>query len=125
MTAAEYKKLTAKESKKKKPSKKFTNAVGTLRLLLKEKGLTIEAEHKGIPDRQFRFDYAIPALKIAIEYEGIIGAKSRHTTIGGYSTDCEKYNLATAAGWKVLRYTVVNCGNLVSQVMALLPVDKV
>lgn len=58
--------------------------------------------------RQFRFDWAIPQWKLAIEYEGIMGKKSRHTTIGGYTRDAEKYNLAQLEGWKVLRYTAKN-----------------
>ncbi len=59
-------------------------------------------------DRKFRFDWAIPDLKIAIEYEGIFSEKSGHTTINGYVKDCIKYNLATLEGWKVLRYTAKN-----------------
>lgn len=58
--------------------------------------------------RKFRFDYAIVNLMIAIEYEGIMSDKSRHTTIGGYSKDIEKYNLAVTQGWKILRYTALN-----------------
>tara|TARA_R110002012_G_scaffold190633_1_gene358215 strand:- start:22279 stop:22692 length:414 start_codon:yes stop_codon:yes gene_type:complete len=58
--------------------------------------------------RQFRFDWAIPDLKIAIEYEGIFSEKSGHTTVTGYTKDCIKYNLAAIEGWKVLRYTAKN-----------------
>lgn len=58
--------------------------------------------------RKFRFDWAIPDLKLAIEYEGIFSKKSRHTTIQGFTDDCEKYNLAQLLGWKVLRYTAKN-----------------
>lgn len=65
------------------------------------------AEHLGIPGRRFRFDYAIPSLMIAIEYEGL-GYKSRHTNALGYTNDCRKYNLAALHGWKVLRYTSIS-----------------
>lgn len=68
-------------------------------------GLRFEKEYRFHPERKFRFDFAIPQYKIAIEYEGIFAYKSRHTTVTGYSTDTEKYNLAVIAGWKVLRYT--------------------
>lgn len=68
----------------------------------------IKREHKGIKGRLFRFDWAIPEYKLAIEYEGIFSNKSRHTSVTGYATDCEKYNLATLQGWKVLRYTATN-----------------
>jgi len=62
--------------------------------------------------RKFRFDWALPELMVAIEYEGLMSEKSGHTTIGGYTKDCEKYNLAQICGWKVLRYTAVNYQNL-------------
>lgn len=58
--------------------------------------------------RRFRFDWAIPDLYIAIEYEGLFSDKSGHTTISGFSKDCDKYNLAQIQGWTVLRYTAVN-----------------
>jgi very-short-patch-repair endonuclease len=70
------------------------------------------AEHKFLDDRKFRFDWAILDLKLAIEYEGIFSQKSRHTTIDGFTTDCEKYNLAVQEGWRVLRYTAKNYKNL-------------
>lgn len=62
--------------------------------------------------REFRFDYAIPRLMIAIEYEGVFSKKSRHTTVNGFSEDCVKYNLATCSGWRILRYTAKNYLNL-------------
>jgi hypothetical protein len=58
--------------------------------------------------RKFRFDWAIPALKIAIEYEGLMSEKSGHTTIAGYTKDTTKYNLAQQLGWKVIRVTALN-----------------
>lgn len=64
------------------------------------------------PVRRWRFDWAIPQMKVAIEYEGIISAKSRHTTIKGFTGDTEKYNEAAKLGWKVLRYTALNYKNL-------------
>lgn len=58
--------------------------------------------------RKWRFDFAIPELKLAFEYEGIFSAKARHTTVKGYMGDCEKYNTAVLLGWKVLRFTAGN-----------------
>ncbi len=72
--------------------------------------------------RKFRFDYAIPSLKLAIEYEGIMSAKSRHTTISGYSKDIEKYNLATCSGWHILRYTAKNYLNLETDLKKILTI---
>ena len=68
-------------------------------------------EHQFDPVRKYRFDWAIPELKIAIEYEGIFSKKSGHTTVSGYTKDCDKYNLATVHGWKILRYTAKNYKN--------------
>lgn len=70
--------------------------------------------------RKFRFDWAIPDLKIAIEYEGLMSKKSGHTTIGGYTSDCTKYNLAQISGWKVLRYTAKNYRDLENDLKKIL-----
>ena len=70
--------------------------------------------------RKFRFDWAIPSVMIAIEFEGIMSEKSRHTTKTGYSKDTEKYNLAAISGWIVLRYTVLTYGNLERDLLKLI-----
>lgn len=62
-------------------------------------------EHKFLEDRKFRFDFALPDIKVGIEIEGGLYAKGRHTSVIGYNKDCEKYNLATLNGWRVLRFT--------------------
>ena len=59
----------------------------------------------GAPARKWRFDFAWPDLKVAIEYEGVISPKARHTTIAGYTGDCTKYNTAALLGWQVYRFT--------------------
>ena len=95
-----------------------------IELVLKAKGVPFETEYRFLPDRQFRFDVAIPDRKIAIEYEGLEvtkndfsaidksfykkTTKSRHSTNIGYSNDCIKYNLAIVNGWRVLRFTAYN-----------------
>ena len=79
-----------------------------IKLMLQLMNVDFVAEHKFHEERKWRFDIAIPSLKIAIEYEGIMSRKSRHTTVTGYTKDCEKYNAATIAGWRVLRYNVFN-----------------
>lgn len=71
-------------------------------------GISFVTEYRFHPDRKFRFDIAIPEKMIAIEYEGLMSKKSRHTTVGGYTKDADKYNLAQSLGWKVYRYTALN-----------------
>jgi len=79
-------------------------------------GLKFEKEVAAIPGRRFKFDWAIKDWMIAIEYEGLMSKKSRHTTIGGYSKDTEKYNLAQINGWIVLRYTALTVHQMSDQI---------
>ena len=53
--------------------------------------------------RKWRFDFAWPEQKVAVEIEGLGGG--RHQRRGGFIKDAEKYNAAQVAGWRVLRYT--------------------
>ena len=76
--------------------------------LCKRYNVDLIKEYKFLKDRKFRADFAVPALKILVEYEGVVSAKSRHTTITGYSTDCDKYNLAQVMGFVVVRFTVLH-----------------
>lgn len=62
-------------------------------------------EHKFHPDRRWRFDYAIPEYKIALEVEGGVWTQGRHTRSQGFLGDMEKYNTATLMGWRVFRCT--------------------
>lgn len=65
-------------------------------------------EYQFHPTRKWRFDFAWPDAKVACELEGIVSEKSRHTTITGYTKDCDKYNQAALCGWTVLRFTVLH-----------------
>lgn len=62
-------------------------------------------EHKFHPVRKWRFDYAIPEHKIALEVEGGVWTGGRHTSPKGFLNDMEKYNTATLMGWRVFRTT--------------------
>lgn len=99
-----------KKKAKKDPPPDYPGLIqGALRLL----GVESVKEFYFLPDRRYRFDLAIPELKIAIEYEGIHmdnKEKSRHTVASGYAEDCRKYNLAVFEGWRLLRYTTADTG---------------
>lgn len=75
-----------------------------------------ETEYQFTKKRKFRFDWFIPCLNLALEYEGIMGDKSRHTTVTGYTGDINKYNLALTLGFKVLRYNALNYQNAYSDI---------
>jgi len=61
-------------------------------------------EYQFAPPRRFRFDFAWPDQRVAVEIEGGEYVCGRHTRGRGFSVDCEKYNLAVMANWRVLRF---------------------
>ena len=68
-------------------------------------GVECVKEHRFHPDRLWRFDYAIPALRIAIEIDGGVWINGRHNRASGYLGDMEKFNAAATLGWVVLKFT--------------------
>lgn len=64
-----------------------------------------EKEYRFHPVRRWRFDFAWPDLSVAVEIEGGVWTRGRHTRPLGYEADLEKYNTAALLGWTVLRYT--------------------
>lgn len=63
------------------------------------------SEYKFHPIRKWRFDFAWPDYKLAVEVEGGTWSQGRHTTGSGHMKDCDKYNQAAMLGWCVLRFT--------------------
>jgi len=78
----------------------------------------IAVEHRFHPVRMWRFDYAIPSRKVAIDYQGHAGfvmkrsdgtpIPSGHSTIKGLTNDCEKSNEAQLAGWIFITFTALH-----------------
>ncbi len=66
-----------------------------------------EREYRFHARRKWRFDLAFPAYRLAVEYEGLFAAKSRHTTVKGFDADAEKYSVAAISGWVVVRITPI------------------
>lgn len=90
-------------------------------------------EHYFCEGRMWRFDYAIPSHKIAIEVEGgvfkertyrnkkgvlITTVGGRHNSSEGFLKDMEKYNKAAVLGWKVIRVvpTSLNTDNTLTMI---------
>jgi hypothetical protein len=86
-----------------------------LQLWSNDHALTLEMEYR-FCERGWRFDYAWPAIKVALEYEGgIFQQNSGHNTAKHYTKDTEKYNRATVLGWKVIRVTALNYTTVLNQ----------
>jgi len=85
-----------------------------------------EREYVFAPPRKWRFDFAWPALRAAVEVEGGTWVTGRHSRGKGFEQDCEKYNAATVAGWAVLRVTgdMVKDGTALKATEALLAALK-
>ena len=65
-------------------------------------------EHRFDDKRRWRFDFAWPSSRVAVELEGGLYTRGRHMRPTGFAADCEKYNAAALAGWTVLRYTATD-----------------
>ena len=61
-------------------------------------------EYRWHPERKWRFDFAFPERKVAVEIEGAVWTRGRHVRGGGFIEDMEKYNEAGRLGWKVFRF---------------------
>jgi hypothetical protein len=74
----------------------------------------------------WRFDYAWPAYKIALEIEGglwLRRSKSRHFSGRGVIGDMRKYNEAAIMGWLIIRRTPddatnAECADLIKRAIA-------
>lgn len=65
----------------------------------------IVKEYKFHDVRKWRFDYAFPDQKVAVEVDGAVWTQGRHTRGAGYVNDLEKLNTAASMGWLILRIT--------------------
>lgn len=63
-------------------------------------GARMVREHRFHDTRRWRFDFAFPEARVAVEIEG----RGRHQTFAGFRADTEKYNTALLLGWRVLRF---------------------
>lgn len=83
-----------------------------------------EPEHlfAGSIGRRWRFDLAFIDRRLAVEVEGGVWVKGRHTRGAGFEKDCEKYAHALLLGWRVLRVTpgMIRRGEAVRMLAALI-----
>lgn len=74
----------------------------------------LESEFWFHPSRNWRFDFAFPTCKVAIEIDGRArgnpATSGRHQTVDGVRRDLEKHRAAVLRGWRVLRYPSTDKG---------------
>jgi very-short-patch-repair endonuclease len=70
-----------------------------------------EREYRFDPSRRWRADFAFPQQKLLVEVEGGVWTEGRHVRGSGYENDLEKYNAASLAGWRLLRFTPAMVNN--------------
>lgn len=81
-----------------------------------ERALTLEKEYKFSPDREYRSDWAVPAIKCLIEYEGgIFMMRGAHNSPAAIQRDIDKYALAQQLGFTVIRLTALNYKTAITQ----------
>ena len=61
------------------------------------------AEYRFAPPRRWRFDYAWPDCRVAVEFDG--GQWVAHGGRHNRDSDREKLNYAAILGWRVLRFS--------------------
>jgi len=79
-------------------------------------------EYRFHPRRRWRFDFAWPLYKVAVEVDGGIYCRGRHVRGAGFERDAEKRNAAVLAGWRVLHFTPrqVKSGTAVQMIESLM-----
>lgn len=73
---------------------------------LRQSGIELsEEQYIFHPTRKWRFDYAFPDQKVAVELHGGTWVQGRHTRGIGFQKDREKMNEAVMLGWRVVEAT--------------------
>lgn len=104
------------------PVKRGSEAEETLALQFRALRIEVEREYRFHETRRWRFDFAVPSKKLAVEIEGGLYNGGRHTRGKGYELDLEKYQAAQLDGWTVYRCSpsMVKSGDAVRTVEKLL-----
>jgi hypothetical protein len=91
---------------------KFKEANLVLETHMREAGFGFLPELKFCEGRDWRADYLINerydqllTRDVLVEIEGGVWKQGRHTRGSGYVNDLKKYNMASALGFKLFRFT--------------------
>lgn len=88
------------------------------------KGLRQRLLAAGLKD--WRFDFAVPELRLAIEVEGGGWTGGRHTRGTGFAQDLLKYDAAMRLGWTVYRCdpSMVKSGKAIKTIELLIEMKR-
>lgn len=74
-------------------------------------------EYRFHPTRRWRFDYAWPDARLALEVDGGVWVGGKHGRGSGIVKDHEKRNAAAVLGWRVLLVTPRDLPKLATALM--------
>jgi very-short-patch-repair endonuclease len=98
--------MTPSAKLKKEQAKAHREALeATLALHLKAERIAFVQQLKFWPYRLWRFDFAMPDHKLAIEVQGGTWSNGAHARGSGIENDTEKAAHAVIAGWRVIPVT--------------------
>lgn len=72
---------------------------------LRAAGIEFAQQYAYAPPRKFRADFAFPYARLLVEVQGGVYSRKAHGSITGVLADIERLNVATLAGWRLLRFT--------------------
>lgn len=103
------------QKRKLSPSDQFRDTFDKL-FVITHSSLEPTPEYYFHPERRWRFDWAWPDYKVAVE---INGQGYGHGTIKAKKNDAEKLRVATLMDWSVLVYTSACIGSMVNREKAV------
>lgn len=89
-----------------------------------------ETQYRFHPTRKWRFDFAWPAERVAVEIHGGTWQRGRsgHTGGAGVQRDADKARAATLLGWRLLAYTSVDLDRrpceVIDEILTALKADR-
>jgi very-short-patch-repair endonuclease len=92
-----------KEKRVRRPRKESALSVKFRRLWAELDGPELMPEAVFAHPRKWRFDFLHIGSRVAIELDGGVFTRGRHTRGSGFVKDCEKMNMATACNFRVFR----------------------
>lgn len=126
MSIEEYRRVTGQAPKIKAPVKRSDLEIELAHQLMMAGLPEPVEEYRVSSDRRYRFDFAWPEYRLAVEVEGGTWTNGRHSRGSGFANDCKKYNYAQSLGWLVLRYPgeMIKSGEALEQISELIRIRE-